>query len=332
MAPTYQHDPDAAPDSDFESGRLHHLVPGNRGRMLDPRRTPVVVVGMGTGVGFFELEVAAFEDTGAKWSIPLEGIGRFQFERGSARLGRQDVRALEALRRQADRPLVVPIDAQTRAATLSDLRRFTADAADWLAGESQFRSAPVLDLTADRGSEVLAADLTRFMTAVGLEEVEGAFAATYVSNPGSGDVVRGHEIAAARLGLAPYDGKALRDPAASEGIWEEGTRGRHLLNRLAFVSAAYRLAGYERTTVYRSLAFQGPVRESRHHTFVSATFARAVAEDLFWGGENVIWAVLYRQDVAVGRLLMTYQETAAMNRQFHEAEAVLLADPDNQAF
>jgi hypothetical protein len=29
---------------------------------------------------------------------------------------------------------------------------------------------------------------------------------------------------------------------------------------------------------------------------------------------------------------MTHLETAAMNRQFHEAEAILLEDPENPAF
>ena len=35
-----RHD-DPAPDADFEPGCLEHLVPGNTGRLLDARRTPV---------------------------------------------------------------------------------------------------------------------------------------------------------------------------------------------------------------------------------------------------------------------------------------------------
>ena len=32
------------------------------------------------------------------------------------------------------------------------------------------------------------------------------------------------------------------------------------------------------------------------------------------------------------RLFMTYLETAVLNRQFHEAEAILLEAPENPAF
>ncbi len=41
---------------------------------------------------------------------------------------------------------------------------------------------------------------------------------------------------------------------------------------------------------------------------------------------------IYRQAVPIERVVMTYFETEAMNHPFHEAEAVLIADPENQAF
>jgi hypothetical protein len=41
---------------------------------------------------------------------------------------------------------------------------------------------------------------------------------------------------------------------------------------------------------------------------------------------------IYRQAVPIHRVLMTYLETEAMNHPFREAEAVLLADSNNQAF
>ena len=43
-------------------------------------------------------------------------------------------------------------------------------------------------------------------------------------------------------------------------------------------------------------------------------------------------AALWRQRVPSERTLMTFLETRAMSRRFHEAEAILLADPSNQAF
>jgi hypothetical protein len=62
----YEDDPEMAPDSAFESGRLDHLMVGNEGRLLDARRTPVRVVGLRPEFAFFEVEVLAFEDRGAR--------------------------------------------------------------------------------------------------------------------------------------------------------------------------------------------------------------------------------------------------------------------------
>ena len=81
----YQSDPDAAPDEEFEPGRLEHVVEGNRGRLLDPRRTPVTVTAIDAATGTFEVEVGAFEDAGARWSVPLEEVVRFQFARDAER-------------------------------------------------------------------------------------------------------------------------------------------------------------------------------------------------------------------------------------------------------
>ncbi len=52
----------------------------------------------------------------------------------------------------------------------------------------------------------------------------------------------------------------------------------------------------------------------------------------FEGGPTTETALLWRQRVPVARLLMTFLETREMNRQFREAEAVLIADRANRAF
>jgi len=65
---------------------------------------------------------------------------------------------------------------------------------------------------------------------------------------------------------------------------------------------------------------------------VSCTFSPAVAEAHFAGGPSTTCAVMWRQTVNPDRLFMTFLETAAMNRQFKEAEAVLIGDPANRAF
>jgi len=67
----YQTAADPAPDSEFEPGELDHLVVGNAGRLLDPRRTPVTVVGIRLEVGTFVVRLEAFEDKGARWEVPF---------------------------------------------------------------------------------------------------------------------------------------------------------------------------------------------------------------------------------------------------------------------
>ena len=65
---------------------------------------------------------------------------------------------------------------------------------------------------------------------------------------------------------------------------------------------------------------------------MSTTLSEAVAGGHFQGGPSTQVAVLWRQRVPSARLFMTFLETAAMNRQFKEAEAVVFGDPANRAF
>ncbi len=65
---------------------------------------------------------------------------------------------------------------------------------------------------------------------------------------------------------------------------------------------------------------------------MSATLSREVATAHFEGSTTTRTAVLWRQEVPVTRLLMTFLETREMNARFHEAEAVLIAEPHNLAF
>ena len=83
----YQSDSDAAPNSEFEPGTLQHLVRGNAGRLLDPRRTQVTIVGLHLETGFMTLRVDSFEDAGVTWDIPFEEVDHYQFAHGFARLG-----------------------------------------------------------------------------------------------------------------------------------------------------------------------------------------------------------------------------------------------------
>lgn len=324
--PIHQSDPDAAPDSDFEPGELRHLVPGNTGRMLDPRRTPVAVRSIDPGTGVFELEVLAFEDAGARWTIEAERVSHFQFAIGAARAEPAEVAALERAIDRYDRPLHIPVDDEARARTERRLREAERRAGAYI------DAAPRFDLASRTGDEASKRALQRSMTDLGLADVESALTERYASNPDSGDLVKGHRIVVAHLGLVAYDGKVPRDPDIFEDRWNEARRAEHILARLGFVRALFHRAGHQRVWLYRGLAAEGPLGPTPGRTFVSSTFDRAVAESLASRGPATVVSVLIGQSVPVERLFMTYIETAALDRVYHEAEAVLLADPANHAF
>lgn len=309
----YESDPDAAPDDAFEPGSLAHIVAGNRGRLLDARRTPVVVRGVSVERGTFEVEVAAFEDARAVWEIEAERADRFQFHPGQPTADVGTVAALEGAIARFDLPLSIAAAETDRAATDERIAADRERARTFLPGLSP------------------ADALGRFLEELGLAELDEAFASRYVSNASTGELVKGHAIALARLGLCPYAGKVVRSADLFAGDWAEERRAAHVVARLAFVRELFAPEG-SHVTLYRGLASEHPLEPPRGASFVSATFDPAVAEAHFGGGPTTVAAALYRQAVPVERLLMTHRETAAMNRQFRESEAILLGDPASPLF
>src|SRR5688500_18677102 len=135
----YQSNPDRAPDSEFVPGELALLVPGNAARLLDPRRTPVRVIEVRPETGSFVLELLDFEDKGARWVIPFEGVGAYQFARDSRRATPQGVSSFEEAVCRLDQPLEIAADPAKRSETERALEARTADATEWLRGQGRFR-------------------------------------------------------------------------------------------------------------------------------------------------------------------------------------------------
>lgn len=326
-------DPAMAPDTEFVPGALAYLVPGNAGRMLDRRRTPVRVGELNLETGTWACEVTGFEDRGATWVLPFESVAHYQFERAAPRAGDAVLRKIRAAVRKFDQPAPLPPDPHQRRPTARRIEKLRREAGTWLKTESRFvATGGTLDPGARQGSPLLAADLEAFMTARGLGEIERDFTATFVSHPGSREIVKGHAMALAELGLAGFYGTVVRDPATLAPPWDPERRREHILTRLAFVRETFALLGLGAPVLYRAVSTEGTLEPRRPQTLVSATFSFEVAMSLFgpaWEGRS---AAIVRQTVPVERLFMTYLETAAMNRQFHEAEAVLLEDAGNPAF
>ena len=331
--PVYASNPDAASDSAFVAGELRHLVVGNHGRLLDARRTPITLVEVAPERGAFVVRIEAFEDAGARWELWLQEIDRFQFTRDATPAGEQALAELERGIVRFDRDLVIGCDQTARDESRNRLSRRR----EHIRGRVRERVGGArIDLARQvrrrTGSPALYTLLDELLTEHGLVELEHRFTATFVTNPRSGEVVKGHAIVLAELGLSPYDGKVPRDPDLFAGTWSRSRRADHLLWRLAFTHELFAALGVRDVTLYRAAATDGPLPAARPSSLVSATFSRRVAEEHFDGGPSTRTAVLWRQAVPLERVLMTFLETRAMNDRFQEAEAALLADSGSLAF
>jgi hypothetical protein len=114
--------------------------------------------------------------------------------------------------------------------------------------------------------------------------------------------------------------------------WPKAERAEHIVLRLALMREIYSALRDGTVTLFRAAAHEGPPPSPPPRSFVSATFSREVAEDHFAGGPQTTSAVMWRQLTHTDRLFMTFLETPALNRQFKEAEAVLIAGSESGLF
>ena len=135
-AAVYATDAHPAPDSDFAPGELRHLVEGNRGRLLDPRRTPVTVREVAPERGSFVIRVDAFEDAGASWELGFEEIERFQFARAATRASDAALAELQQSAARFDRDLSIDCDPDARERTSHRLEQCRDVARAWLGERS----------------------------------------------------------------------------------------------------------------------------------------------------------------------------------------------------
>jgi hypothetical protein len=329
----HQFNPAMAPDTEFVPGDLSYLVPGNEGRMLDRRRTPIRVVKILPATGTWVCEVRAFEDVGAHWELPIESVRSYQFALGSPRVSVAELRRLRAAARKFDRHTFVPLDKRARKPTERRIAALRLEVAQWLERHSKWRRAGgLLDRSSREGDRMLWQDLESFMRERGHWEIERQFATTFASHPDSGEIVKGHEMVLAQLGLADYHGKIIRNPGIFEPPWTIHGRKEHILTRLAFVREVFTAAGLTAPTLYRGVWSESALTARPRGALFSATFSLPVAISLFGTAAHGGHAALYRQAVPIERVLMTYLETEALNQRFKEAEAVLIEDPSNLSF
>ena len=155
---------------------------------------------------------------------------------------------------------------------------------------------------------------------------------TLASNPHSGEMVKGHAIVLAELGLCSFHGTVVRDPALFCGGWTRHRRAEHLIVRMAFAQELWAGHFAEPIRLYRAAASDRPLRHSHGASFVSCTMSEQVADEHFAGGPTTIAAVKWRRDLPASRLIMTFIETCAFSVPYREAEVLVIGDPDSATF
>jgi hypothetical protein len=339
----YQADPGSLPDEQFAAGDPGWLVPGNEGRLLDARRTPVRVRHVDMSLGFFEIEILAFEDAGASWQMPLEDVTKFQFSKDGTQAEAASVTAMNAAIRALSHQIRIDADSVTGQQTRQRIAAERERADAWLtAVGAPDEIDPARHIDSRRGLPEACRWLAEYLAearadappgdagwpGAGLAEMDSELAARYVRNPESGDLVVAHLIVMAELGLCSFRGRAVRDPAAESGGWSKERRAAHIVVRSGFVQALWRRASRPGPMIYRGIGLRdgSAALADRGNALVSATFSRAVAESHF-EADRAPAAALLRRQLPVERLFMTFLETAAMNERYLEAEAVLFAGP-----
>ena len=134
----YQFNPDMLPDTSFHPGNIRYIVPGNEGRLLDTRRTPLRVLDVKRTSGFFVVEILDFEDKGACWELPLERVDRCQFAQGSAEACKADVKLYTEIILRLDRPLIIPANPHHQAKSETSITSLRKDVGTWLENKSEY--------------------------------------------------------------------------------------------------------------------------------------------------------------------------------------------------
>jgi hypothetical protein len=202
---THLFNPNALPDELFTPGELKYLVIGNECRLLDKRRTPGTITGVDMDGGFFRWEISDFEDKGKYWDVAFERANTYQFKRDSSELVHTQVGQIED--RIRDLAQIISVTASTSEIANTNLRiQEQTDAILECLNDSSafFKAAKGVDFQERNGPELLRADFNRYMTSVGLGEVERQTAEIQVMNPHSGDWIKSIQIVMAEMGLKIY--------------------------------------------------------------------------------------------------------------------------------
>ncbi len=326
----HQFDSEMRPDSEFQSGQLKFLCVGNQCRLMDGRRTPGVIESV-FPEGFFRWRISAFEDKGEYWDVPVEHVAHYQFALDSRELPLDRIKILEAQIKAFNQPLSIPIQPQRRFDTESRVSHVEKSVFDWLAMSSGPMPSQIsVDSLFAEETQGVWNSLIDYMESSGLGEQEKLTSQTYVLNPFSGEWIKGLQITCAELGLREFTGTIPRTPDIFSGAGSKQLRLKYIIHRLAFVRAVFKSFGYRQVVLFRGMATEGNWQVDSHRFFSSWTFSKEVAESFISCNERGKHSYLLKRTFPIEKLFLTCVETAAMNRQYREHEAVVFHDSDDE--
>lgn len=324
----HKYDNNMRSDDEFINGDLSFLVESNRCRLLDGRRTTGIIERYFEDSAMFRWRITKYEDKGKYWDLPAEDITKFQFEKDSNKLSNEKLQQIEKMIKKYDKRIEIEAKKCNLNETEKEIEKAKSSIVIWLKENSLFfNKGEQIDFSSSEGSKSLALDLKKYMESVGLEEEENKTTETIVLNPNSGEWIKGMSIVLADMGIVPFIGKTPRTNDVFKGIGSKENRRKYLINRLAFIRAYFSMLNIKEVVLYRGMSSE-KLWKSVDRTYLHCTFNIDVANAFcnFERDSKYKISYLVRMTYPVEKLFITYFETEAMNRQYKEAEALVLYD------
>ncbi len=313
-------------DSTYLSGSLKYLVKNNHCVLLDGRRTPGIIEDIDTDSGMFIWRILDFEDKGRYWELPFEDVKKYLFEQDAKSNTKDIIEQYEQIIKEKQQMLHSKINPIKQIKTYKDIEHIKKDIIKWFETNSlYFKSHQMIDMSSNKGHNLLYKDLQNYMTLQDLWYLEEEVSDTFCLNPSSGELIKGMMICLSEMGLVAYKGTTTRKKETFEGKYTKATRKKYLKHRLAFVQAMFEHINIHELIVYRGMTSEKAL-QSLNRSLLSTTMNLETAEEFFDASSNpkIKSSYLMKLSFPISHIFMTYLETKQLNKQYLEQEVIVL--------
>lgn len=333
---THQFNKNVLSDDHFVDGELKYLVIGNECRLLDQRRTPGFIKRIDLDGGYFRWEISDFEDRGKFWDVPFEQASSYQFKNESKEASTDEIKKYQYRINELDKDIEILADSKQKKDIQSQILEISNAIDSWLEKKSEFfKSGNNVDFQNTTGPISLRTDFIKYMEENDLLELEAKTSEIQVMNPYSGDWIRGLQIVMAEMGIKDYFGSDVRSKDTFKGLGAKEKRQKYIEHRLAFVRSYFKKLGLNEAPLYRGMVteWNWSAGAKRNYRFWSSwTFSHKVSQDFanFDPASKYKNSYLISRAIPVEKIFMTFLETDAMNKQYLEAEALVLHSDEDR--